>query len=69
MADQTKFSNERLAQKIRWEGGLVAALEYGIRATDIEDPEVAKLWRRLERSFGTFSPLLDEASERLGVAA
>lgn len=69
MADSKKLSNDRLAQKIRWEGGLLAALDYGITAKDIEDPEVAKLWRRLERSYGTLSPLIDEATERLGVAA
>ena len=47
----------------------LAALEYGIRAGDIEDPELARLWRRLERSYGTLAPLLDEAAERLDVAA
>lgn len=47
----------------------MAALEYGITAKDIEDPELAKLWRRLERLYGTLSPLVDEATERLGVAA
>jgi hypothetical protein len=69
VAESKKMSIDRLAQKIRWEGGLLAALEYGITAKDIEDPELAKLWRRLERSYGTLTPLIDEAAERLGVAA
>jgi hypothetical protein len=69
MPESTKLSTDRLAQKIRWEGGIMAALEYGIRAKDIEDPDLAKLWRRLERSYGSIAPLLDEAEDRLGVAA
>jgi hypothetical protein len=69
MAKEPKLSNEDLSRKIRWEGGILAALDYGIRAADVADPEVRKLWARLERSYRTLEPLLDEAADRLGVAA
>jgi hypothetical protein len=69
MATQTKLSNEELSRKIRWEGGILAALDYGIRPAEIADPEIRKLWARLERSYRTIEPLLDEATDRLGVAA
>ena len=64
-----KLSNERLAQKIRWEGGLRAALDYGIDRNEIQDPQVADLWRRLDRSYREFGPLLDDAMRQLDVSA
>ena len=30
--------------KVEWEGGIGAALNYGLRAEDIADPALAKLW-------------------------
>jgi hypothetical protein len=69
MYDKIELDAERLAQKIRWEGGLWAALEYGIRAEDIADPELADLWSRIERGYQELAPLLDEARSRLDVAA
>jgi hypothetical protein len=69
MATNEKMSAERLAQKIRWEGGLMAALEYGIRPEDIADKDLADLWTQLRNGYRQLSPLLAEASARLKVAA
>jgi hypothetical protein len=69
MAQEEKMSADRLAQKIRWEGGLMAALQYGIRPNQIADPELAKLWGRLRRAYSNLAPLVDEATSRLDVAA
>lgn len=69
MTDRPKMSADRLAQKIRWEGGLVAALEYGIAPEQIDDPELAELWARLQRGYRELSPLMAEAMTRLDVAA
>ena len=57
---------EQLADKVHWEGGVYAALEYGLRSEDIEDPELASLWRRMEELHDelTSGPLADL---RLGV--
>jgi hypothetical protein len=69
MTDKPKMSADRLAQKVRWEGGLMAALEYGIAPEQIDDPELADLWGRLQRGYREISPLLTEAMSRLDVAA
>lgn len=66
---QPKMTADRLARKIRWEGGLYAALEHGIAPEDIADPELANLWRRLQDGYRELAPLLDEAMSRLDVAA
>jgi hypothetical protein len=69
MTDQSKMSADQLAQKIRWEGGLMAALEYGIAPDQINDPNLSDLWDRLLRAYRDISPLLSEAMTRLDVAA
>jgi hypothetical protein len=69
MEHDMKMDESALAQKIRWEGGLWSALEYGIQARDIADPELAALWARLERGFSEMAPLIDAATKRLDVAA
>jgi hypothetical protein len=57
-----------LAQKVRWEGGLWAALEYGISPDDIADPELAALWARLAESYREIAPLIDAVSSLLDVS-
>lgn len=69
MDRHTKMDEATLAQKVRWEGGLWSALEYGITADDIANPELAALWARLERSYHEIAPLIDAAIQRLDVAA
>lgn len=63
------MDNTELAQKIRWEGGLLEALDYGIRADDIADPDLASFWARLEQAHREFAPLAEEARARLNVPA
>lgn len=67
MHDTKKLDQRALAQKIRWEGGLWSALDYGIKAEDIEDPSLSDLWRRLEDCHKVMAPLLADAMERLDV--
>jgi hypothetical protein len=57
-----------LADKVHWEGGIVSALEYGIRSEEINDPELASLWRRLEGLYDQLRPSI-VATERLLRAA
>lgn len=41
------YTNEKLAEKIAWEGGLYEFVtSYGINLTDIEDPKVRELFRK-----------------------
>lgn len=51
MSDR-KMSLHDLAAKVGWEGGILATLEYGITADDIEDPSLAAIWERMERHYG-----------------
>lgn len=40
----SKMNKADLKAKIEWEGGVAAALTYGIRAAEIADPKLAELW-------------------------
>ena len=40
-----KMTVEEVRAKVRWEGGLRATIEYGLKATDIADPALAAAWR------------------------
>lgn len=51
-----KYTKQELANKIDWEGGIIAALEYRITHGEIEDEEIAKLWEQLEQ----FLPIMDQ---------
>jgi hypothetical protein len=69
MDNHSKLDEASLAQKIRWEGGLWSALEYGIHPDDIADPELAALWSELENGYRQMAPLIAMATRRLDVAA
>ena len=56
--------------KIEWEGGVVQALEYGLKADDLDsdefDPRAEQLrdiWVALQGAWETVARLEDEASE------
>lgn len=69
LSPSERLTKTSLAQKIRWEGGVLAALDYGIKPDEIEDAQLATLWRELDEAYRRFSPLLEEVAERLDVAA
>lgn len=49
--------------KIEWEGGAIEALEYGLRASDIdptEDSNIRGAWERLEDLYEQMKPSVDE---------
>jgi hypothetical protein len=48
---------KELSDKVTYEGGAFAALQYGIRSRDIADPQVAALWLDLEESYEALSPI------------
>jgi hypothetical protein len=45
--------------KVQWEGGILEALEYGIRVDDLPegDAELAELWQRLEDAYDALEPI------------
>lgn len=46
-----------LADKVGWEGGILATIDYGVRSRDIDDPEVARLWAELETLYDQMVPV------------
>ena len=53
-------SRGAVAAKIEWEGGIVTALDYGIKAADMPegDTELAEAWDRLETAWHRLEPLV-----------
>ena len=63
------FTIDELAKKVRWEGGALDAIEYGIRSEQIDDPELRELWRDLEDRYRALTPLVTQIEIRLRRAA
>jgi hypothetical protein len=59
------MSSTDLARLVRSEGGVMGALDYGVRSTDIADPEIASLWRRIEELYDELRPSLSLAQRLL----
>jgi hypothetical protein len=51
------LSRHALGEKVAWEGGAFEALRYGIRSREIDDPELAQLWSRMESLYEQIAPL------------
>jgi len=47
-----------LARLVRMHGGILGAIEYGVRSTEISDPELATAWRQIERQYQALRPAL-----------
>lgn len=65
MGGESKLSIERLARRVATEGGIVAALDYGIRGSDIGDIEVAGAWAELQGLYEQMVPLMDRLDRRI----
>lgn len=60
---------EELAAKVEWEGGVMEAIQYGIKTTDFDAditerfPELVDAWDNLEQTVGdiyTIAQVLDQ---------
>ena len=60
-----KMSLRLLADKVGWEGGILATIDYGVRSADIDDPEVAKLWSELETLYDQMIPAMGKLDLRI----
>jgi len=47
-----------VASLVRTYGGILGAIEYGVRSEEIADPEIANAWREIERQYRQMSPNL-----------
>ena len=60
-------SREHLADKIQWEGGILEAVDYGIKTEDMPegDTELTEAWAKLEATWKQLSPLADAIAKML----
>jgi len=45
-------TRQDLADKIEWEGGIEPSLDYGIKSSDMPDPELEAAWLILQTRWG-----------------
>ena len=66
MSDRFK-SRAALAGKIEWEGGVMEALDYGIKTEDMPegDTELIEAWDRLATAYHELEPLADAVAKLL----
>ena len=63
----TNLTNVVLAKKVEWEGGVIGALEFGIRSDQITDPEVRRMWKEVEEAYLSLTPMVSKLNRRLRV--
>jgi hypothetical protein len=63
--ERPKISATRLAEKVAWEGGALATLDFGIVADQIEDPALRALWQDLQDRYRGLAPLVADIEGRL----
>lgn len=65
MKSREPMNRDRLATKVEWEGGVLAAIEYGIRSNMIEDKDLRAVWKELEERYLALTPIVDRLEEML----
>ena len=55
---QRPLGTKDIAGLVRTYGGVLGAIEYGVRSADIADPEIANAWSEIERQYRQMSPNL-----------
>ena len=45
------MSIKDVADKVDWEGGVIAAIDWGISSEDIDNQSLAKLWAEVENAY------------------
>ena len=60
-----RLDTEALDRRVRQHGGILEAIEWGIRSDAIEDPELATVWRGIEAHYEEMRQSLLGASRML----
>lgn len=62
---------QAVRDKIEWEGGIMEALDYGLRTTDMPegDDELIAAWGKLADGYEALRPLADAVEKLLDEAA
>jgi len=53
-------TRDEVAAKVDWEGSLTEALEYGLRADDMPDEDLAAAWSVMQDAYRDFSAAADD---------
>ena len=61
------MTEKEFANKIEWEGGIIGALEYGLKHTDLEDQVsmLAARWRYLDEKWAELQPAIKQVEAEL----
>jgi len=68
MGSDRKMATGEVAERVREHGGILESIEWGLRSTRIEDPELATAWRRIETEYESLRPNILVASRMLTAA-
>jgi hypothetical protein len=55
----------QLRNKIDWEGGVVEAMDYGIRDSDIDDEDLSELWYEMQVEWDVLSANISDFMDLL----
>lgn len=59
------YTRANLKAKVEWEGGVLAALDYGIKPEDIEGDELRDAWEAVRAAYIALNPLIRIVEEAL----
>ena len=61
------YTDEEFADKVDYEGGVFSALQYGLRASDLEDQDgdLAVRWKKLEAWWADGKDIVDLVEQSL----
>jgi hypothetical protein len=69
MGSTARIDKKTLRRRIRDSGGVVAALDYGVRSEQIDDPRLATAWGEAERLYTDLSRAVSRIQRELRTAA
>ncbi len=58
----------RFARKVRWEGGVLGAIDYGLHRSDVPDEDLADTWARIEDLYAEMAPLVAKVESAIADA-
>lgn len=59
------YDRDLLSHKIRWEGGVLATLDYGLPPEEIADPALRSTWAELAKLHAQMKPLIKDLERAL----
>lgn len=66
MPNTEPMTDSGFASKVEWEGGVIEALEYGLKPTDAPEGPIRDAWTRVYDLWQQFEPAMGQVNELLG---